>query len=250
MTYKYTAIIIEPRKHKALSFVLNNVCECLSEEWKIILFYGTNNYEYSKNIIDELNEKFKSPFTEINGNRINMVGLNVDNLNLKTYSQLLATKSLIYDYIDTEYFIVFQTDSMILKSNSHLINEYINSDIDYVGAPWLICNYPPTQNRNFIGNGGFSLRRTSKMLEIIEKYQWNEHSRDWEWPEDLFFTDNYSNITTIKPDYEKAKLFCVDEIFSPVSFAVHSCWKHTHYPQLVALYPEIENLKNLQSVEE
>ena len=33
MSFKYTAIIIEPRKHKALCFVLNNMLECLSNEW-------------------------------------------------------------------------------------------------------------------------------------------------------------------------------------------------------------------------
>ena len=45
--YKYSAIIVEPRKHKALYFVLNNVCDCLSDEWKIILFHGSENILYS-----------------------------------------------------------------------------------------------------------------------------------------------------------------------------------------------------------
>ena len=29
----FTAIIIEPRIHTALEFVLNNICDCLSHEW-------------------------------------------------------------------------------------------------------------------------------------------------------------------------------------------------------------------------
>ena len=32
MIYKHKAIIIEPRKHKALEFVLNNILECLSND--------------------------------------------------------------------------------------------------------------------------------------------------------------------------------------------------------------------------
>ena len=37
---KYTAVIVEPREHKALSFVLNNFLENLSDEWNIIIMHG------------------------------------------------------------------------------------------------------------------------------------------------------------------------------------------------------------------
>jgi len=118
--YKYTAIIVEPRKHKALEFVLNNVCDCLSDEWKIILFHGKNNNEYSIEIVEKLNNLYK--------NRISLVNLYVDNLNQTTYSILLANKYTIYDHIDTDVFLVFQTDSIILKENAHMINDYLNYD--------------------------------------------------------------------------------------------------------------------------
>ena len=89
MEYKYTAIIIEPRKHKALEFVLNNVLYCLPSEWKIVFFHGLNNFQYSKNITNKLNA--------IYNDRIQLVQLEVDNLNQKTYSELLSRKSLIYE---------------------------------------------------------------------------------------------------------------------------------------------------------
>lgn len=235
----YTAIIIEPRKHKALSFVLNNILECLSEKWKVVFFHGNNNIEYSKNIVNKLNETFC--------NRIQLIHLNVDNLDQKTYSKLLATKSIIYDYIDTEYFLVFQTDSMIFKRNANLINDFVNSNYDYIGAPWLVCEYLPTKNRDFIGNGGFSLRRTQKMLKIIENNNWDENH---EWHEDLFFTKKYHDIEVIKPNYETAKQFCVDEIFSPITMACHRPWSHSHFSLLAKHYPECEILKSLQYEEE
>ena len=34
MNNKYTAIIVEPRKHIALEFVLNNFLENLNNDWK------------------------------------------------------------------------------------------------------------------------------------------------------------------------------------------------------------------------
>jgi hypothetical protein len=235
MSYKYTAIIVEPRKHKALEFVLNNILDCLSDEWKIIFFHGTNNIEYSEGICDKLNKLYN--------NRIQLVNLNIDNLNQKTYSKLLATKTIIYDYIDTEYFLVFQTDSMMFKQNSHLIKDFLDGNYDYVGPPWLICNYEPTKQRDFIGNGGFSLRKTKTMLKIIENHQWDENN---EWHEDLFFTKKYDDIITLKPPYELAKMFCVDEIFSPITMACHNNWWHHHFNNFIELYPEALTLKNLQ----
>lgn len=39
----YRAIIVEPRIHNALPFVLQNFDENLSDEWSILVFHGTEN---------------------------------------------------------------------------------------------------------------------------------------------------------------------------------------------------------------
>ena len=236
MSYKYTAIIIEPREHKALKFVLNNACDCLTNEWKIILFYGNNNIEYVTKIVDELNGIFD--------NKIMMVNLKIDNLNLLEYSKLLATKSIIYDYIYSEIFLVFQTDSMIFKQNSHLINNYL--DYDYVGSPWQITNYLYTKNSDFIGNGGFSLRNKTKMLEIIEKINWYDIIDPLYQLEDLYFSRKYDTIDVKKPDYETAKIFSVGEMYSELAYGCHQPWLQTHYNVFKTIYPECEILRNLQ----
>ena len=235
MSYKYTAIIIEPRKHKALEFVLNNILDCLSQEWQIIFFHGTNNIDYSKNISDKLNKLYND--------RIKLINLNVDNLDQRKYSKLLATKTIIYDYINTEYFLVFQTDSIMIKQNSHLIKYFLDGNYDYIGSPWLICGYEPTKQRDFIGNGGFSLRKTETMLKIIQNHKWDENN---EWHEDLFFSKKYDDIVTRKPCYEDAKMFCVDEVFSYKTMACHRVWCHTHFEELSQIYPECLELKYLQ----
>jgi hypothetical protein len=240
MIYKYKAIIIEPRKHKALEFVLNNILECLSNDWGIVFFCGINNYDYSTHIVNKLNTLFD--------NRILLIKLEIENLDGKSYSKLLATKTIIYDYIDTEYFLVFQTDPMMFKSNCHLMNNFLNKGYDYVGAPWLVCEYQPTKNRSFIGNGGFSLRKTETMLKIIANYAWDENN---EWHEDLFFTKPYEDITLNKPSYSDALTFCVDEVPHSITMACHNFWRHPHvYEHMKSHYPECEILKNLQCIEE
>jgi hypothetical protein len=238
--FEYTAIIVEPRKHKALEFVLTNACDCLPDEWKIILFHGNENIDYVSKIVEAINLRFN--------NRIFLVNLNVGNLNQTSYSKILTNKNTIYDHINTDMFLVFQTDSIIIKNNAYLINEYLT--YDYVGSPWLMCNYEPTKRCNFIGNGGFSLRNKSKMLEIIEKIPYNNEF------EDLYFSTNYDNVLVNKPSYEKAMQFCVGEVFCEYSLAYHRFWPYdynnfeTHqnhyYHGLKQKYPECKMLMDLQ----
>jgi DNA repair ATPase RecN len=43
---KYTAIIVEPRKHKALEFVLNNFKENLNDDWIFVILCSNFNKDY------------------------------------------------------------------------------------------------------------------------------------------------------------------------------------------------------------
>ena len=57
---RYTAIIVEPRKHKALELVLLNVLTNLDDNWDIIIFHGNLNKEYIQNIVDKQLSRYKS----------------------------------------------------------------------------------------------------------------------------------------------------------------------------------------------
>jgi len=223
-TEKYTAVIVEPRKHKALKYVLNNFMENLDERWNFIIFHGNKNEEFVNDIINSDLTKYK--------NKIHLINLNIDNLNIDEYSKLLKSKSF-YENIPTEIFMIFQTDSGICGNQRHLINDFI--DYDYVGAPWGF--------NGRVGNGGLSIRKKSKMLEIIEKCPINDEH------EDVFFSYERNNIKINKPDFEKAKQFSVETVFSEKSFGFHSPWKHLNtyeYDLLKKNCPEVDIVKNLQ----
>lgn len=191
----YTAIILEPREHKALSFVLRNILENLDDTWNLQLYHGTANQSFVEHIIrDEL-----SSYTS----RISIKNLGVENLSLNEYSRLLCSAEFI-SKIPTEVFLIFQTDSMINPRYKDLIHTFLH--YDYVGAPW--------KNGN-VGNGGFSLRRRSKMLECIQRGVNNEE-------EDGFYSNTIHNLN--KPPPELAALFSVETVYSKVFFAVHKPW--------------------------
>ena len=118
-TEKYTAIIIEPRKHKALSFVLENFLTNLPENWDFIIFHGTQNLEFINDIIN--NDLFEYK------NKIVLKNLNVDNLTLKDYNELLVSKKF-YDNIPSEIFLIFQTDSIICEDYKNLITDFLKYD--------------------------------------------------------------------------------------------------------------------------
>jgi hypothetical protein len=223
----YTAIIVEPRKHAALSYVLNNILTNLSGDWNIVICHGTQNLEYIQNILTSELQNFL--------NRVTLVNLGVENLNIYQYNDLLCSKKF-YKYIPTETFLVFQTDTIILPQNAHLISEFL--EYDYVGAPW--------KHAGDIGNGGFSLRKKTKMLEIIENAKLYNYGE----AEDAFFSQakgrvlNNPSIRIYKPTFEKAKQFSVETVFYEQPFGCHAPWKHT--PEFVKLHPEVQKLESLQ----
>lgn len=233
---KYTAIIIEPRIHNALQFVLNNFFTNLDDDWIFIIFYGSKNKDYLFKIIKE---NFLHMLE-----RIKLINLQISNLTIREYCFLLYTEDF-YDLINTEYFLIFQTDSIIRTKYKYFINSFLN--YDYVGAPWLdpykIFN---KHDANNIGNGGLSLRKKSKMLEIIKK-KFNTNECKFI-NEDYFFTRKYDNIKLYVPHVEYAKYFSIESIFNTESFGVHKPWANLtkeDYETLIEISHEVHELKLL-----
>ena len=216
--YKYTVAIIEPREHKALRFVLNNFLNNLSDEWFIIIFHGNLNESFVKDIIDKDLAQFKE--------RIELKNMGIDNFTINEYSLFLATNMWFYDNIPTETFLIFQTDTMIFQPHKDLINQFL--EYDYVGAPW---GHHVVENET-VGNGGLSLRKKSKMLEIIRTTPYNGL------PEDVFFCYQ-PHVHIHKPSFELAKQFSTEEIFSEKSFGCHKPWERRHSRYLFKPYPEL-----------
>jgi hypothetical protein len=222
----YTAIIIEPREHKALEFVLTNFVKNLDENWNFIVFHGNKNESFVREIIYEKlkNEK----------NRIKMINLKVDNLSLGEYNKLLYTKSF-YENIPSEIFLIFQTDSAICSEFKEKLNEFL--EYDYVGAPW--------KGSNKLGNGGLSLRKKTKMLEILEKCP-----LDMTLPEDLYYSSGCDDIKISKPSVKKAKEFSVETMaYNKGSFGIHKSWaflESKDYEKLVNICPELKSVEELQ----
>jgi len=216
----YTAVIIEPREHKALGFVLHNFFTNLPE-WSFILFHGNN-----KEFIDNLFENELKPFLY----RITFIKLKTDNLTLAQYNNICKNKNF-YKCIPTDTFLLFQTDSMII--NKELLNDFLM--YDYVGSPW---------SNGMVGNGGLSLRNKNKMIEICEKV------KDFTENEDTYFSYQ-KEVPLNKPSFTKAQTFSVETVFHEKSFGIHAPWKHLNKYEMGFLknkYPDISTLIELNLI--
>jgi hypothetical protein len=138
-------------------------------------------------------------------------------------------------------FIIFQTDSIILKENKNKIYQFMN--YDYVGAPYdrnlgWRKSLPMTDHYD-VGNGGLSLRRKSKIIEILNNKK--KYSN-----EDTYFSF-YENIN--KPSTKLAQEFSIETTFYDKPFGIHKIWKYLNEKDLskmTSLYPEIKTLIELQ----
>jgi hypothetical protein len=215
----FTAVIVEPRRHPALSFVLKNMASSLPDGWKILVFHGNTNGEFVQDIIDDM--EFPSRF-------LKPISLDIDNLTIAQYNSMLMS-SAFYKCIPTETMLIFQTDTMILEPT------YLSGFLsyDYVGAPW---------KSGGVGNGGLSLRKKTKMLTITQTvmpFQSNE---------DVYFAFQ-TIVPLFKPSFQEAQKFAVETVFYEQPFGIHAPWKHLNEHEMGILlekYPAIQQLIDLQ----
>jgi hypothetical protein len=227
-TYTYTqksrvAVIIEPRKHKGLEYVVKNVRTHLPS-WPIQVFHGTKNEKFAKDCLKGVP-------------KVEFVNTGKDNFNSGTeYSQYMLTEEF-WNRVKGEHVLIFQTDSIILKNSPHRIEEFL--EYDYIGAPW---KWDRT-----VGCGGFSLRKKSSSLEAIHTSPPRPHDA-----EDAYFRNFFRD----SPKHSLAPLdaglkFCVGSMYNAKPFSVHKCWGKDGLtgPELETLirdHPEVKTLIDLQ----
>ena len=107
------------------------------------------------------------------------------------------------------------------------------------GAPFVEMEW--NKNTDKIGNGGLSLRRKSKMLEVLEKC---EIQKDV--PEDVYFGALFCDKVKLhKPSYEKSKEFSVEQVYFDSPFGIHKSWIFDDLSKLNKKYNDISIIASL-----
>ena len=206
------AVIVEPRKHDKLIPVILNFIKFLPNYTKIKIFHGTRNLDFiNKNLNKYILNK-----------KIELENLNVENLTEKDYNNLFVSKNF-WNKINGENILIFQTDSCLCSKSELKIESFLN--YDYVGAPW--------KNGVRGGNGGLSLRKKSKMLEIICNNDYDGIN------EDSFF----SKYAKIIPDNKLSAKFSVETKFYDKPIGIHKSWHHLDKNEIQKLEENCPEIK-------
>jgi hypothetical protein len=260
---KKLAFITEPRKHKALKFVLENFLSILPQEWNIQINHGTNNLNYIVNIIDS-SEIIREAKLK---NRLLLHDLNVPNLTHKGESDLLRTEDF-WDILDADLLLKFECDTILCPNSKYKISDF--EKFDYIGGYWgnrlyhpLDKPYPhlkpngayhaPYKGPQVLPmNGALSLRNKKVMKDLVYKYYDEYLEAGKPYSEDYFFSEYVK-----KPTTREVISFSIDNGYiAPLNgeapFGIHKPWanKGGAYSSIKAVCKEVEILESLQVIEE
>lgn len=84
---------------------------------------------------------------------------------IQGYNQMMTDVSFYRRFSDYEYMLIYQLDAWVFSDQ---LAEWCAKGYDYVGAPWFEAHktYEEGYPLWCCGNGGFSLRRISKFIEV------------------------------------------------------------------------------------
>lgn len=230
----YTAIIIDTRISDLYELVLNNFYSNLDKRWKFMIFCSNNNKNFIVNLINTTfqNEKYRTSIVILDINQPITVEPNNKGFVDYDYNKLLTDIHLYY-LIPTEMFLIFQLDTLL--SDIYHDNIYNFMNYDYVGAPWSFSLKG--------GNGGLSLRRKSKMIEIINDKNYIYNNPNLFYHEDGYFC-KYPNINI--PLGDLAKTFSVETCHYSKPAGIHQSFKYSAPQQFKELESHIPKLKELE----
>jgi hypothetical protein len=152
---------------------------------------------------------------------IKIIKLEFNNINIDQYNELL-TSAFFWNLFIGSKILLWQEDSCIFGSN---INDFIKWD--YIGSPWL-----RNDNLYGVGNGGFSLRSKSIMIEIINKIKPENTITYYNYPlktipEDVYFTTNMIKFNIGKLAYKnEANKFSSEQYILNEAFGGHNFFSY------------------------
>ncbi|CZT40630.1 uncharacterized protein RSE6_00267 [Rhynchosporium secalis] len=165
------ALLIENRVNPILAPLMLHFMSVVPPDWRFRFMGSLESVEYinSSRAIRNHVQNGKLDLTYIPAN--------MTTGSQEEISRFLTTLWLYETVLQpAEWLLVFQTDSMLCANSRQSLNNWL--DYDWVGAPW-------NPNGRFGGNGGLSLRRVSKIIDVLRNQQRIQNTE----PEDVWLTD-------------------------------------------------------------
>jgi len=204
-------VIVEPRKHKNLEYVINNFDTLMDPDWDLYVFHGQSAVEFATAAVQSIQKR-----------RVFLLPLQTDNLNADQYNELFKRPEF-WNQVNAETILVFQTDVVLCSKSLQSIDrftkyDYIGCSVDdktigFGGWRWSKTHV----NDHFYGSGGMSLRKKSFMLQCIR----NNPDIDRAYPEDVFFSNCVARSPNKPESATVINNFCTQNNYVNNSFGAH-----------------------------
>lgn len=82
----------------------------------------------------------------------------------RAHARLQLSEEFYARFAGYKYILMYHLDALALSDQ---LAEWCDTDLDYIGAPWLTCDDSPWVTQPRVGNGGFALMRIDGFLNVI-----------------------------------------------------------------------------------
>ena len=88
---------------------------------------------------------------------------------IEGYNNLMMSRSFYKRFVVYDYLLIYQLDAWVF---SNQLKEWCAKGYDYIGAPWFELHKTHEEGYNLwcAGNGGLSLRRIEKFIQVTNPY--------------------------------------------------------------------------------
>ncbi len=82
-------------------------------------------------------------------------------------------------FLDYDFILFYHLDSLVLD---YSMSKWFSGNFDFIGPPWVNCEDSPWVEVPRVGNGGFSLLRVSRAIEVLtSRYRVEPNTLIHEW---------------------------------------------------------------------
>jgi Protein of unknown function (DUF5672) len=107
----------------------------------------------------------------------------------RSFNRLKISPLLYWKFRRYDYILFYELDAFVFRDE---LDHWCEAGYDYIGAPWFQgfdnCSYDSPFLG--VGNGGFSLRRTSSALRVLRSFSYIRKPRELYWEQQKLRFDN------------------------------------------------------------
>ena len=114
---------------------------------------------------------------------VNIDGFKSTPLDCKHFGSAANHNRMLYrtdfweKFADYEFVMMYHLDALVFSDQ---LEEWCGRGIDFIGAPFLVCDSSPWAKEERVGNGGFALYRVPSVLKVLWRRYAADPSKYWE----------------------------------------------------------------------